>query len=85
MPERTCVSCQKKGEKSHFLRISSDFAPDLEQRSQGRGAYVCNNNECIGKLYKGRTRLGMSLRKPLPGKDALSELARKIQTRVVNE
>jgi hypothetical protein len=85
VPERTCVSCQNKGDKSQFIRITRDFLPDFEQKAHGRGAYVCNNNECIGKLYKGKTRLGMSLRCPLPGKDALSELARKIQTRVVNE
>ncbi len=85
MPERTCVSCQKKGEKSDFVRISSDFAPDFDQKAQGRGAYICRNIECIGRLYKGKTRLGMSLRQPIPGKDVLSELARKIQTRVVNE
>ena len=85
MPIRTCVSCQKKGEKSAFIRIASDFGPDFLQRAQGRGAYVCKNTECISKLYKGKTRLGMSLRKTLPDKTTLSELALNIQTKVVNE
>lgn len=85
MPERTCISCQKKGDKLSFVRISSAFTPDYEQRAQGRGAYICKNIECIDKLYKGKNRLGMSLRCALPSKDTLSELARIIRTKVVNE
>lgn len=56
-PIRTCVVCRKKGTKDNFIKLvknkdgefiiseSSAFVP-------GRGAYICNNPECIDKALK---------------------------------
>ena len=57
MPERTCVSCRKKGEKEDFFRISEkegNYVFDKEMKIQSRGFYVCKNPSCIEKLSKNR-------------------------------
>ena len=57
MPERTCVSCRKKGEKEDFFRISEkegNYVFDKEMKIQSRGFYVCKSLSCIEKLSKNR-------------------------------
>ena len=57
MPERTCTSCRKKGEKKDFLRISEEngkYVFDKEMKVQSRGFYVCKNPACIERLSKNR-------------------------------
>ena len=57
MPERTCISCRKKGEKKDFLRISEEngkYVFDKEMKLQSRGFYVCKNPSCVEKLSKNR-------------------------------
>ena len=54
-PERMCICCRKKGEKSDFLRIAEQdgkYAFDKEMKMQARGFYVCTTNECIERLSK---------------------------------
>lgn len=55
-PERTCVSCRKKGEKGELVRLVN--APDgavidYSEKLPGRGAYVCPERGCIDKALKG--------------------------------
>ncbi len=57
MPERTCISCRKKGEKKDFLRISEEngkYVFDKEMKVQSRGFYVCKDPACIERLSKNR-------------------------------
>ena len=57
MPERTCVSCRKKGEKEDFFRISEkegNYVFDKEMKIQSRGFYICKSPSCIEKLSKNR-------------------------------
>ena len=57
MPERTCISCRKKGEKEDFYRISEkegNYVFDKEMKIQSRGFYVCKSPSCIEKLSKNR-------------------------------
>ena len=57
MPERTCVSCRKKGEKEDFFRISEkegNYVFDKEMKIQSRGFYVCKSPSYIEKLSKNR-------------------------------
>ena len=57
MPERTCVSCRKKGEKEDFFRISEkegNCVFDKEMKIQSRGFYICKSPSCIEKLSKNR-------------------------------
>ena len=55
-PERTCVACRTKQEKSRLIRIvrSEDTGVCIDERMcmDGRGAYLCRNRECVLKAKK---------------------------------
>ena len=55
-PERTCIACRTKDSKENFLKIvknkSGAFAIERDVRLDGRGAYICKNNDCIEKCKK---------------------------------
>lgn len=55
-PERTCIACRTKGTKENFLKIVKNkngaFMIEREVRLDGRGAYICKNDECIEKCKK---------------------------------
>lgn len=55
-PERTCVVCRKKGTKDNFIKVvknkSGEFLIEDGMRLDGRGAYICKNEDCITKSKK---------------------------------
>ena len=55
---RTCIVCREKKDKSHFIRIvksaDNNFFVDKTNKASGRGCYVCNHDDCLGKLKKSR-------------------------------
>ncbi len=55
-PERTCISCRKKGEKSNFIKIvynkSGETFIEKDKNINGRGAYICKCADCILKCIK---------------------------------
>ena len=55
-PERTCIICKTQKEKKELLRIvkSKDgiIEPDITGKKNGRGAYICKNENCLNKLIK---------------------------------
>lgn len=57
-PQRMCVVCRKHSDKGDMLRIvrtkDGKFAFDDTNKADGRGAYVCNNIECIKLCAKKR-------------------------------
>ena len=57
-PVRTCVGCRTSGEKKDFVRIVKDASGaviiDTDGKAQGRGAYICRNEECIKTAQKRR-------------------------------
>ena len=57
VPMRTCIACKKVGPKKDFLRVvkgDDGISLDKTGRKNGRGAYVCNDENCIKKLKKGK-------------------------------
>ena len=56
IPQRTCIVCRKKGDKKDFVRIvkvnTGDIVLDKIGKTNGRGAYICNNAECLKKCEK---------------------------------
>lgn len=58
IPERTCMACNKQVPKQELLRIvkSKDgkVELDLTGKKNGRGAYICKNEECLNKLIKSK-------------------------------
>ena len=54
---RTCVACRKKANKEEFIKVvktPDGVKVDASGRSDGRGAYVCKNGECVALAKKKR-------------------------------
>ena len=55
-PERTCIICREKNEKSKLFRLAKlnegFYEFDKEQKKQSRAVYVCKSLNCSGKLAK---------------------------------
>lgn len=55
---RMCCVCREMKSKEKLLRVckskEGQFHVDFSQKAEGRGAYVCKDGECIGKLKKNR-------------------------------
>ncbi len=56
MPERTCVSCKIKKERSAFVKITKTKTENIivnpSSKELGRSLYVCKNKNCIDELLK---------------------------------
>ena len=52
---RTCIACRECKPKRELVRIvkfGEEISLDRTGKKNGRGAYVCDNSECIKKLKK---------------------------------
>ncbi len=52
---RRCVACRECVQQSELLRvgrINNEFVIDSSHKLGGRGAYVCNKNDCINLTMK---------------------------------
>ena len=57
VPMRTCIACRTEKSKRELIRVvkvGDEIKLDLTGKANGRGAYVCNDKECIAKLKKGK-------------------------------
>ena len=58
IPMRMCVACHESKPKKEMLRVvkpkEGDVFIDFTGKAAGRGAYVCDNPDCIRKLKKAR-------------------------------
>ncbi len=55
IPMRTCIACRTEKPKKELVRVvkfGDEIKLDLTGKANGRGAYVCNDKECIAKLKK---------------------------------
>lgn len=55
IPERTCIGCGESKAKKELIRIvkqEEDISLDITGKKNGRGAYICNNVECLEKAIK---------------------------------
>ena len=56
IPERTCIICRAKNEKSKLFRLAkvkeAFYEFDKEQKKQSRAVYVCKSLNCLGRLAK---------------------------------
>lgn len=54
LPLRMCISCRELKEKNKMLRVVKNgegkIFLDFSSKAQGRGAYICDNPDCIKKL-----------------------------------
>ena len=58
LPQRTCIGCNGQKDKKDLIRIvknkEGEIALDKTGKAQGRGAYLCDNAECLEKAIKTR-------------------------------
>ena len=58
IPLRTCCVTREKCEKRDLIRIvrmpSGEVKVDLTGKLNGRGAYICDNAECLEKAIKSK-------------------------------
>jgi len=53
--ERTCIACRNKNNQNNMIRVSKfNDVISLEKKHSafGRGAYICNNKNCIDLVIK---------------------------------
>ena len=66
---RRCVNCRESKRKSELLRIvrtpEGNFAIDFTGKANGRGAYICKNENCAAETKK-RRKLDKSFKIALP-------------------
>lgn len=56
-PMRTCIACRECKPKKDLIRIvknDNGFSLDKTGKLNGRGAYICNNDECLQKCIKAK-------------------------------
>lgn len=58
LPERTCMGCNGKKPKKELIRIvknkEGEINVDRTGKMQGRGAYICDNIDCLEKAIKSK-------------------------------
>ena len=58
IPQRTCIWCNEKKDKKDFIRIVKDnqnnISIDKTGKANGRGAYICDNIDCLEKAIKSK-------------------------------
>ncbi len=56
IPLRMCIVCRNMKPKEELIRVVKDsennISIDKTFKAQGRGAYICNNAECLSKCRK---------------------------------
>lgn len=69
VPMRRCVGCMESKPKGELIRIAAydgQIAIDRTGRANGRGVYVCPNEECVKKAQK-RNSFKRGFRMDIPG------------------
>ena len=58
IPQRTCTGCNAKKDKKDLIRIvrtnNDRIIVDKTGKQDGRGAYICNNIQCLEKVRKSK-------------------------------
>ncbi len=56
IPQRTCIGCNTKKDKKDLIRIvknkNNEISVDKIGKAEGRGAYICDNANCLEKAIK---------------------------------
>lgn len=58
LPQRTCIGCNTQKDKKELIRIvknkEGEIFVDKTGKLPGRGAYICDNIECLEKAIKSK-------------------------------
>lgn len=57
-PQRTCMGCNSKKNKKDLIRIvknkENQISIDRTGKQEGRGAYICDDIQCLEKVIKSK-------------------------------
>ena len=57
-PQRTCMGCNTKKDKKDLIRIvknkNDEVSIDKTGKKEGRGAYICDDINCLEKAIKSK-------------------------------
>lgn len=69
IPLRKCLGCNESRPKRELIRVvrnkEGEVKIDLTGKANGRGAYICNNIECLKKARKNK-RISKALDVEIP-------------------
>ncbi len=55
-PQRRCIGCKNSFDKRDLIRIvkspEGTISVDITGKKNGRGAYICKNQECLDTAFK---------------------------------
>lgn len=58
IPQRTCMGCNGKKDKNKLIRIvknkDNEIKVDKTGKMAGRGAYICDDINCLEKVVKSK-------------------------------
>ncbi len=58
IPQRTCMGCNEKKDKNKLIRIvknkDNEIKVDKTGKMAGRGAYICDDINCLEKVVKSK-------------------------------
>lgn len=58
LPKRTCIGCNEVKLKKDLIRVvknkENQIFMDKTGKANGRGAYLCNDKECLEKAIKSK-------------------------------
>ena len=57
IPERMCIACRSMKPKHELFRVvknGDNVIMDISQKLEGRGAYICKNENCVNAAKKRR-------------------------------
>lgn len=82
IPQRMCTGCMEMKPKKELIRVvrnkEGEVYIDLTGKKPGRGAYICENIECLAKAFKTKR-----LEKNLEGKVS-EEIYNKLKEEITN-
>ena len=80
-PQRQCIGCRESKDKQELIRIvktpEGEIVIDRTGRVNGRGAYLCDQEECLKKARKSNA-LSRSFRMNVP-EETYMELERQFK------
>ena len=86
IPMRQCVGCQEMKNKKEMIRVirtsEGEILLDATGRKNGRGAYICPNQECLKKAVKSKD-LERSFKQAIPQEvyESLEKEMTELETR----
>lgn len=87
IPQRMCSGCSEMKPKKELVRIvrtkEGEISLDLTGKKAGRGAYICNDVECLKKARKAR-RLEKSFSAQIPN-EVYDEFERQITEQISSD